>query len=134
MIFNASLSISPVRPTITITGPSISSIIEGNSFSLGCTVENSFPGLSITWLKDNELLVSSGGVEINTSAPIQNLTTLLYTTTSNLRIQQFRQGDAGIYTCRTPPVPPVNTILSSVSDSFTVTVQSKLTVKLGITL
>ena len=124
MIFNTSLSLSPVHPTITITPPSTSSINEGNSFSLACTVANSFPGLSITWLKDNELLVSSGGVEISTNGPIQNPTTLLYTTTSNLSIQQVRLGDAGTYTCRTPPVPPVNTILHSVSNSSTFTVQS----------
>ena len=65
----------------------------------------------------------SEGVEINTGTPVQNLTTLLYSTTSNLRIQQFCQGGAGIYVCHTPPVPHVNKILHLVSDSFTFTVK-----------
>ena len=114
----------PVPPTVALTGLQ-SAFIEGDQLSLNCAVMDSFPGLTVTWLKDNELLVSSGGVEINTGAPVQNPTTLLYTTTSNLRIQQVLQGDGGIYKCRTPPVPPVNTILPSITDSFNVTVQSK---------
>ena len=113
-----------VPPIVTLTGPQVPPN-EENSLSLNCTVTDSFPGLSIAWLKDSNTLVSSGGVEISTGTPVQNPSTLLYTTTSNLRIQQVSLGDEGIYTCRTPPVPPVNTILSSISDSFTVTVQSK---------
>ena len=113
-----------VPPIVTLTGPQVPPN-EENPLSLNCTVTDSFPGLSIAWLKDSNTLVSSGGVEISTGTPVQNPSTLLYTTTSNLRIQQVSLGDEGIYTCRTPPVPPVNTILSSISDSFTVTVQSK---------
>ena len=113
-----------VPPIVTLTGPQVPPN-EENSLSLNCTVIDSFPGLSIAWLKDSNTLVSSGGVEISTNTPVQNPTTLLYTTTSNLRIQQVSLEDEDIYTCRTPPVPPVNTILSSISDSFTVTVQSK---------
>ena len=110
-----------VPPTITLTGPQIPPN-EGESLSLICTATDSFPGLSISWFKDNEPLASGRRVEISTGSPVQNLTTLLYTTTSNLRIHQVGLGDEGIYTCRTPPV---NTILSSVSDSFNITVQSK---------
>ena len=107
-----------VPPTVSLTGPQIPPN-EGELLTLICTVTNSFPGLSISWLKDNEPLASGRRVEISTATPVQNPTTLLYTTTSNLKIQQVGLEDEGIYTCRT------NTILSSISVSFNFTVQSK---------
>ena len=115
----------PVPPTVNLTGPQASPN-GGESLSLICTATDSFPGLSVSWLKNNEPLASDRRVKISTGIPVQNPTTLLYTTTSNLKIQQVGLEDEGIYTCHTPPVPPVNTILHSVSDSFNVRiVQSK---------
>ena len=73
---NGFLFFFSVPPTITLTGPQVSPN-GGELLSLICTVIDSFPGLSITWLKGNNSLVSSGRIKISTCTPAQNPITLL---------------------------------------------------------
>ena len=116
-----------VSPTVTVSG--MINITETNEIVLSCIAANSYPQTSVTWLRNNQLLVPSSAVLISTSVTVDTFTGL-YTVNSTLRMLSAKPFDSGRYTCRTSAIPISNPVLQPVSDSIDVVVTGKAVVQL----
>ena len=111
-----------VSPNIIVSGTT--SITETNEIVLSCIAANSYPQTSLTWFRNNQLLVPSSAVLISTSVTVDKFTGL-YTVNSTLRMLSAKTFDSGRYTCHTSAIPISNPVLHPVSDSIDVVVTGK---------
>ncbi|XP_019854703.1 PREDICTED: uncharacterized protein LOC109583711, partial [Amphimedon queenslandica] len=107
-----------VAGTIDVTAVA-QSIEEGNTLTLTCTVSSSYPEVStFSWFRGSSLITLTNRVTISTGSTIDT-STGLYTSTSQLMIQNTLTGDSGQYLCRVPPVFSLPSLLDRIAVSIT---------------
>ena len=102
---------------ITTQPSGVISVIEGNSFTITCTVDGGIPS-TLNWYRDGMRLNESNGIGLTHTSH----------TSVVLTIRQVNETDRGIYTC----VAGI-TATTSINNTISVNVLSKLNLFSNIT-